>query len=76
MGPVETTATKATKNQQQRKKTQMHNPVTELAKYKRFIYYFFSPVFAVGLGVLAHTFTDLFIINNFSRKALFNAMNW
>ena len=36
MGPVETAPTK-TKNQQQRKKAQMHNPVTELAKYKRFI---------------------------------------
>ena len=65
MGPVETTPTE-TKNQQQRKKTQMHNPVTELAKYKRFIYYFYSTVFAVGLGVLTHTFTDIFIKNNFS----------
>ena len=65
MGPVETTPTK-TKNQQQRKKTQVHNPVTELAKYKRFIYYFYSTVFAVGLRVLAHTFTDMFIINNVS----------
>ena len=67
MDPVETTPTK-TKNQQQRKKkAQMHNPITELAKYKRYIYYFYSTVFAVGLGVLADTFTDIFIINNFSR---------
>ena len=73
MGPVEATPTK-TKNQQQRKKTQMHNPVTELVKYKILIYYFCFTVFAVGLGVLAHTFTDMFIINNFSQ--LFNVMNW
>ena len=67
MGPVEITPTKTTKNQQQpKKKTQMHNPVTELAKYKRFIYYFYSTVFAVGLRNLAHTFTDMFIINNVS----------
>ena len=67
MGPVEKTRTKTIKNQQQPKKTQMYNPVTELAKYKRFIYYFYSTVFAVGLGALAHTFADIFIINNFSR---------
>ena len=67
MRHVETTPTKTTNNQQQRKKTQMHNPVTELEKYKRFIYDIYSPVFAVGLGVLAHTFTDMFTINNFSR---------
>ena len=66
--PVEITPTKTTKNQQQPKKTkQMHNPVTELAKYKRFIYYFYFTVFGVGLEVLAHTFTDMFITNNFSR---------
>ena len=67
VGPVDKTPTKTTKNQQQPKKTQMYNLVTELAKYKRFIYYFYSTVFAVGLGALAHTFTDIFIINNFSR---------
>ena len=65
MGPVEITPTKT--KSPTTKKTQMYNPLTELAKYKRFIYYFYSTVFAVGLGVLAHTFTDMFIINNFSR---------
>ena len=67
MGPVEITPKKTTKSPTTTKKTQMYNPLTELAKYKRFIYYFYSTVFAVGLGVLTHTFTDIFITNNFNR---------
>ena len=35
-------------------------------KIQKIYYYFYSTVFAVGLGILTHTFTDIFIKNNFS----------